>query len=135
MRYLLIFFMLLPISANSTFKIGIFDSKVVCGISNCTMTKASSNTWKSTFSLSWLKMPENPPISHWGGRTGRGFLIFLYDNNGHAMKTYLPAVGIAMDSYNPAGSNLGEFTRGNGYLTYGDSTSNGWKNFPSAQLT
>lgn len=132
MRYLLILSMLLPpISANSSLKISTSDSKVVSGISNCTMTKTSSNTWESTFSLNWLVMPEKPPISHWGGRTGRGFLIFLYDQNGNAIKNYLPPSDITMDGYTPIGSNVGKFTSGNGYLTYGYSTTNGWKNFAS----
>lgn len=126
MKHLPAAVVLLLSSANPASAIDSAAAKVVSGISNCTVTKTGSNSWKAGFSLNWLAMPSTAPVARWGSRTGRGFLIFQYDSSGKAIKTFLPATDISMNGYSPAGNNTGGFTSGNGYLTYGRFASNGW---------
>lgn len=130
MKHLFVLFSLLLFSTGSAFgiEIKVKADNVVSGFSNCTVTKTGSNAWQASFSIDWLEMSATPPLPNWGSRTGRGFLIFLYDSSGKAIKTYLPRDDISMNGYRPGGAE-GNFTYGNSYLAYG--FSNGWDSFSS----
>lgn len=127
MKHLHTLVLLLLFSAGSTYGVNLPNKadKVVSDISNCTVTNIGSNTWKATFSVNWLIMPTVP---NWGGRTGRGFLIYLYDSSGKAIGNFFPSSGITMNGNTPGGRE-GFYTNGNGYLAYG--FNDGWNNFGS----
>ncbi|MFC0226302.1 hypothetical protein [Serratia aquatilis] len=126
-------FTLLLVSTSSVYgaavEIASVTGKVASGISNCSITKTGSDSWKVALSLNWLAIAGTPPVASFEQRTGRGFLIFQYDSNGKAIKAYFPAADITMNGYTPTGYNEGNFSSVNGYLTYGFSNSAGWNNY------
>ncbi|CNB98672.1 Uncharacterised protein [Yersinia intermedia] len=131
MKHLPVLFSLLLFSAGSAYGADFPNrpDKVVSDISNCAVTNIGTNTWKATFSVNWLEMPEKSPGGvDFGRRTGRGVLTYLYDSKGNAINAYIPSTDITMNNHPPAGT-AGTFTKGKGYLSYGQSDSNVWGNY------
>lgn len=126
-------FTLLLVSTSSVYgateEIANVAGKVASGISNCSVTKTGSDSWKAALSLNWLAMAGTPPVTSFQQRTGRGFLIFQYDSNGRTISSHFPAADITMNGFIPTGYNEGNFTSVNGYLTYGFGSSAGWNNY------